>query len=106
LQCFFTLFLALFIPLFVIVFLVTIFFVTSCALEIGSEDELTFQNRNNLLFFEQLGALFSTLHEQVVLVGGEKNEFFMGDGSHSVGVLIRLICDVQAKRRIGPLSRQ
>jgi hypothetical protein len=41
------------------------------------------------------------LHEQVVLVGGKKDEFFMGEGSHSVGILVRFVFDVQSKRAQG-----
>ena len=64
---------------------------------------MTFQSRelclhcNYLLFFEKLGAPFATLHKQVVLVCGKEDEFFVGEGSRSIGVLIRFILDVQSK---------
>jgi hypothetical protein len=38
------------------------------------------------------------LHEQVVLVGDEKDDFFMCEGSRSVGVLVRFVFDVQSKK--------
>ena len=65
---------------------------------------MTFQSRelclhrDDLLFFEQLGAPFTTLHEKVVLVGSKEDEFFVGEGSHSIGILIRFILDVQSKK--------
>ncbi len=95
---------ALFIPLFIIVLLITIFLFASCALEIGSEDELTFQScelclhPDDLHFFERLGAQFTTLHKEVVLVGGKDDELFVGEGSHSIGILIHFILDVQSKK--------
>jgi len=54
--------------------------------------------RNDCLFFERLSAPLSSLYEQVVLVGGEKDELFMGEGSCSVGILIRFVLDVQSKK--------
>ena len=98
-------FLAALVTLFLIVLLGTIF--VSCGPKFWAQSELTFESRelrlhrNDILFFERLGAPLSSLHEQVVLVGGKKDEFFMGEGSRSVGILVRFVFDVQSKRAQG-----
>ncbi len=85
------------------VLLVTIF-VASCGLKFGAQCELTFESRelrlhcNDFLFFKRLSTPLSSLHKQVVLVGGEKDKLFMGEGSRSVGVLICFVLDVQSKK--------
>ena len=85
------------------VLLVTIF-VASCGPKFGAQSKLTFESHElclhciNFLFFKCLSDPLSSLHEQVVFVGGEKDELFMGEGSCSVGVLIRFVFDVQSKK--------
>ena len=93
----------IFIPLVTGVLLVTIF-LASCGPKFGAQGKLTFEShelylhRNNFLFFERLSTQLSSLHEQVVLVGGKEDELFMGEGSRSVGVLICFVFDVQSKK--------
>jgi hypothetical protein len=97
--------LAALITLFIIVLLGTIF-VASCGPKFGAQSELTFESRDrklrlhrdNFLFFERLSAPLSSLHKQVELVGGEKDEFFVCEGSRSVGILVRFVFDVQSKK--------
>jgi len=107
-RIFLILFLAALVTLFLIILLPTslgtLVVATCCGLELGAQSELTFESRelrlhrNDFLFFERVSAPLSSLHEQVVLVGGEKDELFMGEGSRSVGLLIRFVLDVQSKK--------
>ena len=55
-------------------------------------------HRDDFLFCECFSAPLSSLHKQVVLVCGEKDEFFVREGSRSVGILVRFVFDVQSKK--------
>ena len=102
-SVFLVLLLAALITLFIIILLGTIV-VASCGPKFGAQSELTFESRelrlhrDDFLFFERLSAPLSSLHEQVELVGGKKDEFFVCEGSCSVGVLVRFVFDVQPKK--------
>ena len=103
-SVFLILFLAALVTLFLIVLLGTIFVATSCGPKFGAQRKLNFESRelhlhrDDFPFFEHLSAPLSSLHEQVVLVGGEKDELFIGEGSRSIGILIRFVLDVQSKK--------
>ena len=52
---------------------------------------------NDLLFFKRFGSKDTLLHEQVVLVECKQNELLMGVDGRTIGVVIALAFDVQAR---------
>ena len=101
-SVFLILLLATLVTFFLIILLGTIF--VSCGPKFGAQSKLTFESRelrlhrDDFLFCERFSAPLSSLHKQVVLVCGEKDVFFVREGSCSVGILVRFVFDVQSKK--------